>query len=160
MQGEITSPFKGWKNLIYANSTDESKFLFRKKSRVDWSQGTLAAIRCTIFISSLFLKNITIDIYWNMTSLAVLWGYDTVSLKLREKRRLMVFDNLVLSCICESKREAVWGEWRKLHEELNYLYCSPFFCQIKSRILQWAVHVAYMRERKVAYRILVGKPVD
>jgi hypothetical protein len=29
---------------------------------------------------------------------------------------------------------------------------------IKSRIIRWAEHVARMRERKVVYRVLLGKP--
>jgi len=71
-------------------------------------------------------KNIKINIYWNMISPAALCGYETVSLTLREKRWVMGFENLVLRCICGSKREEVWGERRKLHnEELNDLYCSP-----------------------------------
>jgi hypothetical protein len=66
----------------------------------------------------------------------------------------------VLRRICGLKREEVTGEWRKLHnEELNDLYCSPNIVRvIKSRRMEWAVHVARMGERRVVYRILVGKP--
>jgi hypothetical protein len=36
-----------------------------------------------------------------------------------------VFENRVLRRIFEPKRDAVTGDWRKLHiEELNDLYCS------------------------------------
>ena len=56
----------------------------------------------------------------------VLFGCETWSLKLREERRLRVFENRVLRGIFGSKRDEVTGEWRKLHnEELNDLYCSP-----------------------------------
>jgi hypothetical protein len=56
----------------------------------------------------------------------VLYGYETWSLTLREKRRLRVFENRVLRRIFEPKRDEVTGEWRKLHnEELNNLYSSP-----------------------------------
>jgi len=55
-----------------------------------------------------------------------LYGCETSSLTLREKRRLRVFENRVLRRIFGSKRDEITGEWRKLHcEELNGLYCSP-----------------------------------
>ena len=56
----------------------------------------------------------------------VLYGFETWSLTLREKRRLRVFENRVLSRIFRATRDEVTGEWRKLHnEELNDLYRSP-----------------------------------
>ena len=58
--------------------------------------------------------------------LPVLYGYETWSLKLREERRLRVFEKRALRRIFRSKRDKVIGVWRKLHnEELNDLYCSP-----------------------------------
>jgi len=49
-----------------------------------------------------------------------------MSLKLREERKLGVFDKRVPREIFVSKRDEVTGEWGKLHnEELNDLYCSP-----------------------------------
>ena len=64
----------------------------------------------------------------------VLYGCETWSLTLRKERRLMVFENRVLSRIFGPKRDEVTGEWRKLHEELNDLYCSPNIIRvIKSR---------------------------
>jgi len=56
------------------------------------------------------------------------------------------------------KRDEVTGEWRKRNEELNDLYCSPNIIRvIKSRKLRWVGHIARMRDRRVAYRVLVGK---
>ena len=56
----------------------------------------------------------------------VLYGCETWSLTLRERRCLRVFENRVLRGIFGAKREEVTGEWRKLHnEELNDPYCSP-----------------------------------
>jgi hypothetical protein len=48
----------------------------------------------------------------------------------------------------------------KLHnEELRDLYSSPSIIRIiKSRRMRWAGHVARMKEKRNAYRLLVGKP--
>jgi hypothetical protein len=50
--------------------------------------------------------------------------------------------------------------WRKLHyEELHNLYPSPSIIRMmKSRRIRWALHIACTREKKNAYRILVGEP--
>jgi hypothetical protein len=57
------------------------------------------------------------------------------------------------------KRDEVTGGWRKLHnEELHSLYSSPSIIRmIKSRRMRWAGYVARMREKRNAYRILMGK---
>jgi hypothetical protein len=76
---------------------------------------------------------------------------------LREERRLRVFDNRLLR-IFGPKRDKIKKEWRKLHNELNDLYCSPSICRvIKSRRMKWEWHVALMGERRGVYRVLVGK---
>jgi hypothetical protein len=71
-----------------------------------------------------------------------------------------VFENRVLRRIFGPKRDEVTGEWRKLYnEELHDLYSSPSIIRIiKSRRMRWAGHVARMREKMYAYRLLVGKP--
>jgi len=68
----------------------------------------------------------------------VLYGCETWSLTLREKRRLRVFENRVRRRIFGPKRGEVTGKWKKLHnEELNDLYCSPSIVRvIKSRIIR------------------------
>ena len=65
----------------------------------------------------------------------VLYGCETWSLTLREKRRLRVFENRVLGRVFEPKRDEVAGEWRKLHnEELRDLYSLPSIVRVvKSR---------------------------
>jgi hypothetical protein len=51
----------------------------------------------------------------------VLYGYETLSLKLREERRLRV-----LTRIFGCRRSEIPGDWRNLHhEELHKLYSSP-----------------------------------
>ena len=81
-------------------------------------------------------------------------------LKLREERKLRVFENMVLRRIFGSRRDEVTGEWRRLHiEELNDLYFSPNTVRvIKSIRMRWAGHVARMVEESGVYRVLVGKP--
>ena len=52
----------------------------------------------------------------------VLCGFETWPLRLREERRMRMFENRVLR-IFGPKREDVTREWRKLHiEELNESY--------------------------------------
>jgi len=79
---------------------------------------------------------------------------------LREKRKLRVFENMVLRRIFGPRRDEVTGKWRRLHnEELNDLYCSPNIVRvIKSRRMRCAGHVASMGEERLVYRVLVGKP--
>jgi hypothetical protein len=62
---------------------------------------------------------------------------------------------MVLREIFEPKRDEVTGEWRRLHnEELNDLYSSRNIIRVlKSRRMRRAEHV---RERRCAYRVLVG----
>jgi hypothetical protein len=71
-----------------------------------------------------------------------------------EERRLRVFEKF------GPKRDEVMWEWGKLHnEELNGLYTSPtILWVIKSRRMRWAGYVAWMREGRGMYRVLVGKP--
>jgi len=87
-------------------------------------------------------KNLKIKIY-RIIILHVFYGCGTWSLKLREERRLRVFENVVLRRILGPRRDEVTGEWRRLYnEELNDLYSSPNIVRvIKSRRIRWAGHV-------------------
>jgi hypothetical protein len=72
--------------------------------------------------SHLLSKNIKI---YKTILPVVLCGCEIWSLILREEHRLRVFENRALR-IFGSKRNAVMGGWRKLHnEELHNLYSSP-----------------------------------
>jgi len=77
-----------------------------------------------------------------------------------EEHTLRVFENRVLRRIFGPKRDELTGEWRKLHnEKINDLYSSRNIVRvIKSRKMRWLGHLARMRERRDAYRVLVGKP--
>jgi hypothetical protein len=71
-----------------------------------------------------------------------------------------VFKNRVLRRILGPKRDEVTGGWRKLHnEELHNLYSSQSIIRmIKSSRVRWDGNIACMAEKRIAYRILVGKP--
>jgi hypothetical protein len=85
---------------------------------------------------------------------------ETWCLTLREEHRLRVFEDGVLRRIFGPRRDEITGGWRKRHnEELHNFYSSPRLIKlIKSRRMRWAGHVARMRRKMNAYRILVGKP--
>jgi hypothetical protein len=61
---------------------------------------------------------------------------------LTEESRLRVYENRVLRGIFGAKRDAISGEWRKLHnEELHDLYPSLTIVRVlKSRRMRWAGH--------------------
>jgi hypothetical protein len=107
----------------------------------------------------LLSKTLKIKIYRTIILLVVLYGCETWSLTLREKRRLRVFENRVLRKVFGPKRNLVTGEWRKLNnEELNDLYFLPNIAQfVKSRRMRWARHVARIGEDGGVHRVLVGK---
>jgi hypothetical protein len=70
-----------------------------------------------------------------------------------------VFENRVLRRIFGPRRDEATGDWRKLHNEEFYKFCSSpnIIRVIKSRRMRWTGHVARMGETTNAYRISVGK---
>jgi len=73
---------------------------------------------------------------------------------------MRVSENMVLGKIFGAKTDEVEGEGRRLRNgQLNDLYSSPNIIWVMiSRTVGWAGHVARVRDRRCAYRILVGKP--
>jgi hypothetical protein len=61
--------------------------------------------------------------------------------------------------ILERSLNLLFSDLRKLHnEELHNFYSSPNIIRmIMSRRMRWAGHVTRMREKRNAYRTLVGK---
>jgi len=110
--------------------------------------------------SSLLTKNLKIKIYRTIILPVVLYGRETWSLTMREKRRLRVFENRVLRRTFGPKRDEVTQERRKLrNEELNDLDSLPITVWvIKLKRMTYVRHVACMGERRGLYRVLVGKP--
>jgi hypothetical protein len=74
--------------------------------------------------------------------------------------KLGLFEYRVVGKTFEPKRDEVTGEWRKLHNEVNYnLNSTPnIIWVIKSRRIRWMAYVARMGKRRGAYRALVGRP--
>jgi len=110
--------------------------------------------------SSLLSKNGKIKIYRSLILPFVLYGFETWSVTLSEEYRLRVFKNRMLRRIVGPKRDKVTGEQRKLHSQQFYdLYCSPSIIQvIKSRKMSRVGQVVHVRERRGAYKVLVGEP--
>ena len=85
-------------------------------------------------LPGLLSKNLKIMIYRTKILPVVLYGCEAWSLTLREERKLMVFENMVLRRIFGRRRDEVTGEWRRLHnEEINDLYSSPNIV----RVIKW-----------------------
>ena len=83
-------------------------------------------VNISLLINLPLLKNLKIKIHRTIILPVVVYGCETWSLTLREKRRLKVFENRVLRRIFGPEWDEVIREWRKLHnEEFNDLYCSP-----------------------------------
>jgi hypothetical protein len=78
---------------------------------------------------------------------------------LREEYRLRVFANEVLRNIFGPKGDEVKGEWRRLrNKELYDLHSSlNYIRMINSSRMRLAAHVARKRDRRGAFRILVGR---
>jgi len=150
------------KEFTYLGTTlrDQNSFQEEIKSRLK-SGNAYACYHSlqNLLSSSLLSKNLKIKICRTIILSVVLYGCETWSLTLREKRRLRMFENRVLRRIFRSRRYEVTGECRKLHnKELNNLYSTPIIVRmIKSRRMRCVGHVARMGERRGVYRILVGK---
>ena len=70
-----------------------------------------------------------------------------------------MFENGVLRRMFGPKRDKLTGEWRKLHDDPNDLYCPPSIVRvIRSRRMRWTGHLACMGKRRGIYRVLVRKP--
>jgi hypothetical protein len=85
-----------------------------------------------------------------------LYGCETLSLAMSDKRRLRFFENRVARRIFRSKRHEVTGEWRRLHNEevlpeqklLSIYYLGDQFK--KNEVTE---HVARMGKMRYAHRV-------
>jgi hypothetical protein len=101
----------------------------------------------------------SIGICINIILPVVLYRCETLFLTLWEEYGLRVFENRVLRILGPNRGELAGG-CRKLHnEQLHDLYSSPSITRmIKSRRMRWGGHIARMREKRNAYRILLRNP--
>jgi len=70
-----------------------------------------------LFSSSLLRRNIKFKVYRIIKLPVVCYGCETLSLTLRQERRLRVFENWLLRRIFGSKRDIVTDEWRQVHND-------------------------------------------
>ena len=117
--------------------TDQNSIQEEIKSRLKSGNACYHSVQ-NLLSSSLLSKNLNINIYRTTILPVVLYGCETWSLRLREERRLRVFENRVLRRIFWPKRDEATGEWIKLHsDELNDLYSSPNIVRVrKTRIMR------------------------
>jgi hypothetical protein len=110
--------------------------------------------------SRLLSENVNIRMYESIIFLVVLHGCETWCLTLRVEHRLRVFEKRMLGRLFGPKRDEGIGGRGKLHnEELhNFLSSLSIIRMMKSRRMRWAGHVARTGEKKIVYRILLGKP--
>ena len=144
--GSKTSTFERVEEFKYLGTTltNQKSILEEIKSRFRSGNACYHSVQ-NLLSSRLLSKNLKIKIYRTITLPVVLYGCETWSLTLREERKLMVFENMVLWRIFGPRRDEVMGDWRRLHnEELNDLDSSPNIVRgIKSRRIRWAGHVAW-----------------
>jgi hypothetical protein len=95
----------------------------RVKSRLNSENACHHSVR-NLLSPSFPSKNIKIKIHRTII-LPVLYGFETWLLTLKQKHRLMGFENRMLKRILGLKTYEVTGEWSKLHTEFNDPYCSP-----------------------------------
>jgi hypothetical protein len=70
-----------------------------------------------------------------------------------------VFENRMVRITSGQKRDYTIGSWRKLHNvELHDLYSLPNIIRMKNQRTRWAGHIPCVREKRTAYRVLMGNP--
>ena len=96
--------------LLYIwEQPEQTKIHDKIKSRLK-SRNTCYLSVKNLLSSSFLSKNLKIKIYTTISLLVVLYGCETWSFKLREERRLKVFENRVLRRIIRPKMDEVTRE--------------------------------------------------
>ena len=136
-------------NYLEITLTNQNSIQEEIKSRLKSGNACYHSVQ-NLLSSRLLSKNLKIKVYKIIILPVVLYGCETWSLTLREKRKLRVFENRVLRRIFGPKRDKETEEWRKLHnKEINDLYSSPNIVRtIKSRRISTR-HVACTGKRCV-----------
>jgi hypothetical protein len=96
---------------------------------------------------------------WNYNFSCILYGCENWSLKLREERRLRVFENRVLNTIFGSATDEVTRVWRILHnEELNDVLPIEYYSGDQIKENEKGLSCSTYREMTGLHTVLVGKP--
>jgi len=148
------SSFERVEELKYLETTltNQNSIQEEIKSRLKLGNACYYSVQ-NLLSSSLLYKKLKIKIYRTIILPVVLYGCETWSRTLREKRRLRVYENRALRRIFGPKRDEATGEWRKLrNEELSDPYSLPNIVRVvKSRRMRWAGHVARMGEGRTGF---------
>jgi hypothetical protein len=114
----VNSSFERVEEFKYftTNLTDQNSILEEIKSSLKSRNACYHSVQHP-FLSSLLSKNINIKIHTTIVFPVALYGCETLSLTVREERRLIVFQNRMLRRMFGHKRDEVRGEWRRLHSE-------------------------------------------
>ena len=144
-------------NYLGTSLTNQNFFHEEIKCRLQ-SGNTCYYLAQNLSSSSLLSKNIKVQIYGTIILPFALYGCNTWSSTVSEEHRLKVFSNRVLRKEYGPMRDEVTGHWGRWHNETLYDLYSSNIWVIKSRRMRWAGYVAHIGKRRVAYRILVGRP--
>jgi hypothetical protein len=105
---------------------------------------------------SFLSENVKLKIHRTVILPVVLYGCEIWSLILWEVYRLRVLVNRVPWRVVRPKRDEATGEWRRLHNKEFYAqHFSPNFLVIIKKT-EMGMACSTCRERRVAYRGLVG----
>jgi len=96
--------------------TNENSLSEEIKSRLRSGNACYHSVQ-NLLSSRLLSKNLKIKIYRTIVLPVVFYGCEAWSLKLREERKLRMFENMVLRRLFGPRRDEVTGEWRRLHNE-------------------------------------------
>jgi hypothetical protein len=102
---------------------------------------------------------VQIKIYQTIILPVALYEYKTWFVRLCEEHRLRVYENRVLRRISGPKNTEIIGGWRQWHnDQFHNLYSSSNKIRIiTSKRMKWEEHVALMREKRKAHRVLVTR---
>jgi hypothetical protein len=78
------------------------------------------------FVFQFAIEKCRIKMHRTIILPVVLHEWEALSLTLKEKRELRVFENRVLRKIFGPKRDDVTGQWRRLHNKELHAGCSSY----------------------------------
>jgi hypothetical protein len=108
---ENVSQFK----YLVTTVTNQNLIQEEIKRRLNSSNACYHSVRDLLYFC-LLSRNVKVRIYKTTILPVVLYGPETLSLTLREERKLRVLENRVLRRIFGPKSDGVTRGWRKLHK--------------------------------------------